>query len=127
MSLRLIGIVLASVIGFAQAPAPDPAGFWRTIRSALMAPDGDTFFQQIKNGRIPQRFSGAVVSQPSPNKLIVNVDNPVVDAILRSPIAVKRHLAAGAPVQFEGVVRAYSRNPYRLIIEVLPEDTEGLY
>jgi hypothetical protein len=138
MRLTLIGIVFVSVIGSAQppTPAPDPVDLWRKIRSALMTPEGDNFFQQIKDSQIPpeygnppehQRFSGSVVSQPSPNELIVNVDNSVGDAILRSLIAVKRPVAVGAPVRFEGVVRAYSRNPYRLTIEVLPEDIEGLY
>jgi hypothetical protein len=132
MSLKLIGIVLVSAIGFAQAPtpAPDPGDLWRKIRSALMAPEGDKFFQQIKDAEIPperQRFGGNVVSQPSPNELIVNVDNPAGDATLRLPIAVKRPVAVGASVRFEGVVRAYSRSPYRLTIEVLPEDIEGLY
>jgi hypothetical protein len=49
MSLRLIGIVLISVLGFAQVPtaAPDAGDPWRKIKSALMAPDGDKFFQQI--------------------------------------------------------------------------------
>jgi hypothetical protein len=79
-------------------------------------------------GRTPEwRFSGEVVSQPSPNEVIVNVDNSVGDAILRFLIAVKRPLAVGTPVHFEGVVRAYSKNPYTLTIEVLPEDIEGLY
>jgi len=132
MSLKLIGIVLVSVIGFAQAstPASDPGDLWQKIRNALMTPEGDKFFQQIKDAQIPpehERFSGTVVSQPSPNELIVNVDNPVGDAILRFLIAVKRPVAVGAPVHFEGVVRAYSRNPYRLTLEVLPEDVEGLY
>ena len=132
MSLKLIGIVLVSVIGFAQAPAsaPDPGDLWRTIRSALTTPEGNIFFQQIKDCQIPpehQRFSGNVVSRPSPNELIVNVANPAGDAILRFPIAVKRPVAVGAPVHFEGVVRSYRRNPYRLTIEVLPEDIEGLY
>ncbi|HEX4135610.1 MAG TPA: hypothetical protein VHY84_13430 [Bryobacteraceae bacterium] len=132
MSLKLIGIVLVSVIGFAQAPppAPDPGNLWRMIRSALITPTGDRYFQQIKDAQIPpehRRFSGNVVSQTSPNELIVKVDNPVGDAILRLPIAVKRPVAVDAPVHFEGVVRAYSSNPYRLTIEVLPEDIEGLY
>jgi hypothetical protein len=130
MSLKLIGIVLVSVIGFAQAPTPNAGGLWRMIRSALTTPDGDKFFQQIKDGQIPpehQRFSGSVVSQPSPNELIVNVDDPAGDAALRFPIAVKRPVAVGAPVQFEGVVRDYSANPYRLTLEVLPEDIEGAY
>jgi hypothetical protein len=52
----------------------------------------------------------------------VNVDNSVGDAILRFLIAVKIPLAVGTPVHFEGVVRAYSENPYTLTIEVLPED-----
>jgi hypothetical protein len=74
-----------------------------------------------------QRFSGNVVSQPSPNQLIVNVDDPAGDAILRLLIEVKKTVAVGAPVRFEGLLRAYSRNPYRLTVDVLPEGIEGLY
>ena len=100
MSLKLIGIVLVSAIGFAQAPtpAPDPGDLWRKIRSALMAPEGDKFFQQIKDAEIPperQRFGGNVVSQPSPNELIVNVDDPAGDAILRFLILPKRPAVVG--------------------------------
>ena len=130
MFLRLIGIVLVSVIGFAQAPALDTLGLWRMIRNSLVAPDGNDYFRQIKDSQIPpthRRFSASVVSQPSPNEFIVNVDNPAGDATLWLPVAVKKSVAAGAPVHFEGVLRGYSGNPYRLTIEVLPEDIEGLY
>jgi len=132
MSLKLIGIVLASIIGFAQpaVPAHEPGDLWRMIRGALITAEGDRYFQQIKDAQIPpgpERFSGSVVSQSSPNELIVNVDDPAGDAILWLLIAVKKPIAVGAPVHFEGVVRAYSRNPYKLTIEVLPEEIEGLY
>jgi hypothetical protein len=63
MSLRLIGIVLVSVIGFAQAPAPasDPGDLWRMIRAALTTPDGDKLFRQIKDAQIPPEHQRSAV------------------------------------------------------------------
>jgi hypothetical protein len=118
MSLKLIGIVLVvSVLGFAQAPrsAPDPVDLWRKIRSALMAPEGDKFFQQIKDGVPPNMFAGKVVSQPSPKTLIVNVDNPAGDATLKldSPL---KSIDPGTLVYFNGAVDSYVKEPYMLTL-----------
>jgi hypothetical protein len=131
MSLRLIGIVLISVIGFAQTPTPRvvPGEIWRMIRNALTIPEGDRYFQQIKGAQIPpahQRFSGNVVSQPSPNELIVNVDDPAGDARLLFLIAPNGTISAATAVHFEGVIRSYTTTPSRLTQDVRPEDIDGL-
>jgi hypothetical protein len=117
MSLKLIGIVLVSVLGFAQAPssAPDPGDLWRKIRSALIAPDGDKFFQQIKDAVTPTMFPGQVVSQPSPKTLIVNVDNPAGDATLKFENPLKS-IDPGTLVYFNGVVDSYVKVPYMLTL-----------
>lgn len=115
MKPKLIGIVLVSVLGFAQAPqpAPAPGDLWRKIRSALMAPEGDKFFQQIKDAVTPTLFAGKVVSQPSPKTLVVNVDNPGGDATLKLGHTLKS-VDAGTVVYFNGAVDSYVKEPYML-------------
>jgi hypothetical protein len=131
MTLRLIGIVLISVIGFAQTPAPrhGRGELWRMIRNTLTTIEGDRYFQQIKGSQVPpahQRFSGSVVSQPSPNELIVNVDDPAGDARLLLLFAPNGAISAATAVHFEGVIRSYTTTPYRLTLDVLPADIDGL-
>jgi hypothetical protein len=122
MNLKLIGIVLMSAVGFAQAPMPDPGDLWRKIRSALMAPDGDKWFQQIKDAAIPdtvgqpeRMFAGKVVSQPSPKTLVVNVDNPAGDATLKLQNLLES-VKPGTLVYFNGVVDSYMKEPYMLTL-----------
>jgi hypothetical protein len=131
MSLRLIGIVLISVIGFAQTPAPrrGTGEIWRMIRNTLTTTEGDRYFQQIKGSQIPpahQRFSGNVVSQSLSNELIVSVDDPAGDARLHFLFLSNGSISAGTAVHFEGVVRSYTANPYKLTFDVLPADIDSL-
>jgi hypothetical protein len=117
MNLKLIGIVIMSAIGFAQAPTPDPGDLWRRIRSALMTPEGDKYFQQIKDAAIPPEsmFAGRVVSQPSPKTLVVNVDNPAGDATLKLDNTLKS-VDPGTLVYFNGAVDSYVKEPYMLTL-----------
>ncbi|HXJ44736.1 MAG TPA: hypothetical protein VNH18_35950 [Bryobacteraceae bacterium] len=130
MRLKLIGIVLASVFGFAQTPAPvDPSDLWLIIRNVLTTAEADRYFEQVKDCQIPPthvRFTGRVVSQPSPNELIVNVDDPAGDAGLRFLFSAKGTIAPGTLVHFKGVLRSYTKNPYRLTLEVDDHDIDGL-
>ncbi len=128
MRLRLIGIALVATLGFAQRPGVDPAVIWGKVRHALIA-DGDSYFAQIKGGLAPgagSRFSGIVVSQPSPNELIVNVDDPEGDAALMFLPALNAAIAAGTPVHFQGVVQSYTKKPYRLTLALDGGDIDGL-
>ena len=117
MTPKLIGIVLMSAIGFAQAPTPDPGDLWRKIRSAMMSPDGDKWFQQIKDSVIPPEsmFAGKVVSQPSPKTLVVNVDNPAGDATLKLAHTLKS-VDPGTLVYFNGAIDSYAKEPYMLTL-----------
>jgi hypothetical protein len=117
MNLKLIGIVLMSTIGFAQAPTPDPVDIWRKIRSALITPEGDKYFRQIKDAVIPpdSMFAGKVVSRPSPKTLVVNVENPAGDAILKLETPLKS-IDPGTRVYFNGAVDSYVKEPYILTL-----------
>jgi hypothetical protein len=129
MNLKLIGIALAASTIFAQAPAPSPSEIWHKLKDVLIGADGDRYFkQQIEGDVIPPfgRFDGKVVSQPSAHELIVNVDDPGGDARLRFPLALKGTIAAGTAVHFQGVARSYTRNPYRLTLDVEDGEIDGL-
>lgn len=130
MTTKLAIIALLSASSFAQRPtaAPDTRALWRQIRNALVSDEGQ-YFPQIKDSEIPPehwRFDGSVVSQPAPNELLVNVDAHAGDALLRFLFSLKGPIAAGTQVHFEGVLRAFKRDPYRLTFELEPGEITGL-
>ena len=123
MRVKLIGLIALAAAGFAQATnRTDALDLWRQVRTNLTT--SSDFFAQIKDCLTP-RFYGQVVSQPGPNELIVNVDDSAGDAELRLTRGVKAQLSAGASIHFEGVVRSFTANPYRLKLEVWPEHFEA--
>jgi hypothetical protein len=78
----LIGLVLMSALRtgiWAQAPAGSPMiDLWRSLRDAITT-EGNKYFEQRRDTEIPperRMFDGKVVSQPSPNELVVNVILP---------------------------------------------------
>ena len=127
MRKRRLGFLAASAAVLAQGPYADQTDLWRKIRTSLNS--GHGYFSMIEDSQIPPshgRFHGWVVSQPSKTELIVNVDDPAGDADLRLKEGTSAPAAIGTPVYFEGVVKSYTTNPYRLTLEVLPSEIEGL-
>jgi hypothetical protein len=131
-----------SVTDIANREAGDAAAFskahpdialWRQIRTALTAPDGDTYFMQIKDAEVPPAgqadftmFQAKVISQPSPKELLVNVDSPAGDATLKFENALKGTIEAGTAIKFKGVVESFVKDPYMLTLTADKEDVEGL-
>jgi hypothetical protein len=113
------------------AANPDIA-FWRTIRTALTAADGDTYFGQIKGSAIPPEgqpfmmFRAKVISQPSPKELLVNVDNVAGDATLKFENPLKGTIDPGTAFKFKGVIDSYVKEPYTLTFTAEKEDVDGL-
>ena len=114
------------------AAHPDLA-LWRTVKTALTAADGDTYFQgSVKDAGLPpgdtfKMFTGKVVEQKSPKELVVNVDSPIGDAILQFEEPLKGTIEAGTEIKFKGSVDAYTKEPFTLTFKDLgKEDVEGL-
>ncbi len=116
------------------AAHPDTA-LWRTIKTALTAADGDSYFGQVKGSEIPPQtddakfkmFTGKVVAQNSPKELLVNVDSPVGDALLQFETPLKGTIDVGTEMKFKGVIDAYTKEPYVLTFAGLgKEDVDGL-
>jgi len=113
------------------AANPDIA-LWRQIHDALKAPEGNTYFGQVKDSAIPpadgafKMFRAKVVSQPSPKELLVNVDNLAGDATLKFENPLKGTIDPGTPIKFKGVVESFVPEPYMLTLATEKEDIEGL-
>jgi hypothetical protein len=112
------------------AANPDIA-FWRTIRTALTAADGDTYFGQIKGSAIPPEgqftmFRAKVISQPSPKELLVNVDNVAGDATLKFENPLKGTIDPGTAFKFKGVIDSYVKEPFMLTFTADKDDVDGL-
>ena len=89
---------IESAVDIANKQAGDAAAFatahpdialWRQIRDALKADNGQMYFEQVKGSEIPPQeggafkmFKGKIVSQPSPNQVLLNVESPTGDATL---------------------------------------------
>jgi tetratricopeptide (TPR) repeat protein len=115
------------------AAHPDVA-LWRQIRDALKAPDGQTYFGNIKGSEVPPQegaafkmFNAKVVSQPSPKELLVNVDNLAGDATLQFETPLKGTIDPGTMIKFKGVIESFVGDPYMLTFSGLgKEDVEGI-
>ena len=100
---------------------PDIA-LWRTIRAALTADNGDTYFQQAKGTEVPPAnigmFKGKVVSV-NEKELIVNVDNAAGDVTLKFEKALNtKVINQGDAIEFKGVVESFNKQPYMLTLTI---------
>lgn len=117
------------------AAHPDLA-LWRQIKTALTAPDGAAYFEQVKGSEIPPQtddakfkmFTGKVISQnEKKDELLLNVDSPVGDATLKFDAPLKGTIDVGSEVKFKGVIDSFNKDPYMLTFAgVGKEDVEGL-
>jgi hypothetical protein len=136
------GFHIMSKIEIADAKAKDRAAwenahpdlaFWETIRTALQT-QGDAFFASLQGVGLPPPqsdaykgqpvFKGTVVSQPSPKSILLNLDDPKGDVILKFDDNIKGEIPAGTQLQFKGVVDAYTKDPYTLTIQIQEPKTD---
>jgi hypothetical protein len=111
---------------------PDLA-LWHTVRDALSAPDGQTYFDSsVKDAGLPpgdafKFFTAKLVEQKSPTELLVNIDNEKGDATLTFLDPLKGTIDPGTTFQFKGTVDSFSKDPYILHFKDLDkDDVDGL-
>jgi len=115
------------------AAHPDVA-FWRTVRTALTAADGQAYFDMIKGSAIPPdgqsftMFNAKVISQPSPKEILINIDNLAGDATLKFDSPLKGTVDPGTAFKFKGVIDSFVKDPYmlNLTIDDPKTDIDGL-
>jgi hypothetical protein len=102
---------------------------WLSIKRELIGPRGEQYFEQsLKDANIPSgangvyAFEGILVSSTPaqhPNEFLVAMPGektPEVTLKLKGQL--DKPLPAGTPVSFEGVVKAFAREPFMLILDV---------
>ena len=100
---------------------PDIA-LWRTISKALKAPDGATYFDQVKGSQVPPEAIGtfkAKIVSLGDKEIVANVDNAAGDVTLKFEKAINQKvLNAGDAFEFKGVVDSFTPEPYMLTVTI---------
>lgn len=109
---------------------------WKKIKAALVAPDGDTYFQtSMKNALLPggvngvNQFRGKLVSMTPavrPKELVLSIEDgttPDCKLELDSPLAGK--MEPGAELSFSGVAKEYAKDPFMVTFSVEKSKLDG--
>ena len=112
-------------------------GLWRTaIKDPLTKDGGDAYFEMsMKGALLPggangvQKFKAKIVSmtpETKPKQIILALEQPgVPDVTLDLSEALPGKMEPGEELQFEGVAKAYTRQPFMLVLDVDPAQIVG--
>ena len=95
---------------------------WKGIKAELTGDNGQAYFEEKMKGTAPPAFKGTVVSvDPStrPKTVTVAIENPEVaevTLVLGKPLA--RPAEPGTEIEFEGIPREFSKEPFNVTFEV---------
>ena len=126
----------------AEAEARKNAGpmlaLWTDVKRGLTAPDGDGFFNdKIKDAALPggaggvTKFKGKLISakpELRPKELTLAVEKPgVADCIIKldEGQTLPGKMDPGGDIEFEGVAKAFTKEPYMLTLEVEKDKISG--
>jgi tetratricopeptide (TPR) repeat protein len=109
---------------------------WVTIKTALTAADGASYFDQsVKNAQIPPEgqlsFKGTLISgkpEVRPRTLVLGVEKPdVADATLVLPEgeSLPGKVEPGRVIEFRGVVQSFAPAPFMITFDVEKKNITG--
>ncbi len=103
---------------------------WRTIKTELTGPNGDSYFSSnMKDAEIPAKFKGKIVSiKPAlrPKEVVVSIgDGTTPDATLKFEEALPGKADAGTEVEFTGVAKEFAKEPFMVTFDVEREKLTG--
>src|SRR6185503_10543993 len=112
-------------------------GLWQTaIKGPLTTGSGEAYFEMnVKGFLLPggnngvQKFKGKIVSmtpEVKPKQIVLALEQPnVPDVTLELSEALPGNMQAGEELQFEGVAKSYTRQPFMVVFEVDPKQIDG--
>jgi len=112
-------------------------GLWQTaIKEPLTKDGGDAFFEMsMKGALLPggangvMKFKGKIISmtpETKPKQIVLGLEQPnVPDVTLELSEALPGKMDPGAELQFEGVAKSYTKQPFMLVLETEPNKIEG--
>ena len=110
---------------------------WQTaIKEPLTKDGGDAFFEMsMKGALLPggangvMKFKGKIISmtpETKPKQIVLALEQPnVPDVTLELSEALPGKMDPGAELQFEGVAKAYTKQPFMVVFETEPSKIEG--
>jgi hypothetical protein len=99
---------------------------WKSIKDALLAPDGEQYFEATLKGSAVPKLKGRIVSiHPAvrPRELVLALDtpgSPEVTLKLGTPLSGRAD--PGTEIAFEGVPTAFTKAPFMLTFDVEGKD-----
>jgi len=112
-------------------------GLWQTaIKDPLTKDGGDAYFEMnVKGALLPggangvQKFKGKIVSmtpETKPKQIVLALEQPnVPDVTLELSQGLPGKMEAGEELQFEGVAKAFTKQPFMVVFDVEPKQIEG--
>lgn len=107
----------------------------KTLKEPLTAENGDGFFESnVKDAALPggvngvDKFKGKIVSmEPAtkPKEIILAIQNPAGDATLKFEEALPGMMEAGEELEFSGVAKSFTKDPFMLTFEVDKDNLVG--
>lgn len=121
----------------AAADAANPMlALWRNIREQLVADAGQAYFDgTVKDAALPggangiTKFKGKIVSmtpENRPKEIVLAVEKAgVADVTLKFETALPGKMDSGEELEFEGVAKAFQKDPYMLTMETEKDKITG--
>jgi tetratricopeptide (TPR) repeat protein len=112
----------------AAAKANPMLALWKSIRVELTGDNGSPYFEMnMKDAALPSgangvaKFKGKIVSMTPParpKELTLAIENPsVADVTLKLDSALPGKMEAGQEIEFEGIARSYTREPFMVTFD----------
>jgi len=113
----------------AAARANPMLALWRSIKAELSSETGPAYFaNNMKDAQLPggvngvTRLKGKLVSgapESRPKELLLAVENPAVpDVTLKLDSPLPGKMDPGAEIEFDGVAKSYTKDPFMVTFEV---------
>ena len=102
---------------------------WVELRSRLEAVDGEIYFNQtLRTGGVPRLKGTLIRFEPAvkPKLLVLGISDPgKEEVVLQLEEAFANEAPAGTQIEFAGRAAGFSREPFRLVLDVDREAIEG--
>ena len=112
-------------------------GLWQTaVKEPLTKDGGEAYFEMNMKGTLlpggangVQKFKGKIVSmtpETKPKQIVLALEQPnVPDVTLELSQALPGKMEAGEELQFEGVAKSYTKQPFMVVFETEPDQIAG--
>jgi tetratricopeptide (TPR) repeat protein len=120
----------------AAADAANPMmALWRNIREQLTGEGGAAYFDgTVKDAALPggangvTKFKGKIVSMTPavrPKEIVLAIEKPEGDVTLKLETALPGKMEPGEELEFEGVAKAFTKDPFMLTFETEKDKISG--